>query len=585
MAKNMGLMLANDLHLKPLLHIMLGEIDPKYAQKNKMIQEDWEYQEDLEYQEAWEYQEDLECIECPDGSVTGFRLDVVAGGRAGGINIRDGYIRALAHSLKQGLRPPSIKVVSIINHNQIHWTSSVAEIKVNPDFYESLEAALMGEDVKGMSIQAIVNQLNKALHPELASLDDDAAGHKIDADMRLFGTKKVSIKHYDSHNANPKESIGGYYPTYKKSVDALLNANKEIDITIEPAPCKQQKGNTCGDNSLWNGFMGGVLGLSPEEEYVQMESEALRAFAEHNLENLRENALDGDADVATEVRLRVQDNIKLAKQMSPPPSPILQRYAHEHTHDHTRTPSTKDPVVKAPVTKSSSTSTTSAKALVAKVTPVTKATSSKELKKSWLPSKKQPAPIQEKEKPRKQVHFQTLSTDIIMYQPIAKVHQQAFDNLFSKYGKGKDIIKNGIKAEYENSVTERYAHGILQRINATIGSVFTKKRNQQMDQLATVIDKLQQDRVLNNNEKGIVLRGILYDIMDDIRLNESKNAFKSRMLELCQKMNLDLDKMSIAQVEKDLSKKLCKAYLKGGFEEFREVAQDKPKPSNKKRNQ
>ncbi len=565
MANDMGKMLRNDKHLKPLLHILLGEFDPKLAQKKELEQEDWE------------------CIQSPDGSVTGVRLDVVAGGRAGGINIRDGYVRALAHCLKQGLRPPNIRIVSIINHPG-HWTSSVTEIQVNPDFYESLEAILAGQSLKEMPVHEIVNHINAALHP-----DQDA--HQIDDDMRLFGANKVTIKHYDSHNANPKKYVGGFYAAYKKSVDALLNANKEIDITIEPAPCKQQEGNTCGDNSVWNGFMGGVLGLSPEQEFVQMESEALRTFSEHNIEKLRKKALDSDIPVAIQVRERVQENIVLAKQLSPPPSPILQRYSHEHTHEHAKSQPTK-PIATAPVTKVSNTSPTSAKTPVVKTpvakAPVTKASNPKVQNKSWLPSKKVPkkelAPIQEKEKPSKRVHFQTSSMDIIMYQPIAKIHQQAFDGLFSKYGKGKDNIKNGIKAEYENSVTEKYAHGILQRINATIGSVFTKKRNQQMDQLATVIDKLQQDRVLNNNEKGIVLRGILYDIMDDIRLNESKNAFKSRMLDLCEKMSLDLNKMNIAQVEKDQSKKLCKAYLKGGFEEFREIAQDRPKPSGSKRN-
>ncbi len=577
MANDMGLMLANDTHLKPLLHILLGEYDPKLAQKDQLDQEDWEY------------------IESPDGSVASFRLDVVAGGRAGGINIIDGYIRTLAHCLKQGKMPPTIKVISIINHSQVHWTSSIAEIQVDPDFYQIIQSAFVGQDLNKMSIQGIVNQIYQQLHP-----DQDA--HQIDdhVDMKLYGAKKATIKHYDSHNANPKRNVGAYYYAYMETLDLLLNANNDIGMSIQPAPCKQQKGNTCGDNSLWNGYMGGVLGLSPEEEYAQMDSEALRAFAEHNLEDLRGDALDSDVDVAIHVRERVQF---LVKQSSPPPSPNVDHvhdHVHDHSHDHVKSKSSKSPDTTS--TKTSSPKTTSEKvtstASTKKSIPkesVVKPTSTKKTKpnvlseklhsKSWLPSKKERSPIPEKEKQGKQVHFQTLKSDVITYQPISKIHQQAFEELFSKYGKGKNNIKNGIKAEYESSVTEKYAHGILQRINATIGSVFTKKRNQQMDQLATVMDKLQQERVLNNHEKGVILRGVLYDIIDDIRLNEPKNAFKSRMLELCQQMNLDMNKMSISQEDKDLSKKLCHVYLKEGFEKFREVAaEDKSKPSNRKKN-
>lgn len=278
MPNDLFLMLENDTHLKPLLKYYLGEYVPAIAAKQELDEQDWE------------------CIEAPDGSISGFRLDVVAGWRSGAKNIRDGYLRTLAHCLKKGLNPPAINVVSIINHGQVHWTSSVASIKLENDFIESLRSELFDVDLSQMSIQHIVNKLNEIFYPELYNqYGADKAGIEIEDKLKLFGVQSVDIKHYDSHNGDPTKRKGHYYKNYKNATRALIVENPP-KVTIEAASSKQQKGNTCGDNALWNGFVAGVLRLSPGDKNNQMGSHKLRAFSEYQVEALKPTALESDQE-------------------------------------------------------------------------------------------------------------------------------------------------------------------------------------------------------------------------------------------------------------------------------------------------
>src|SRR5437868_7669624 len=114
-------MLENDTHLKPLLYYYIKTYDTSLPSFKKFDSQTWEY------------------INTPEGCVASFRIDVIARGRAGSYNICDGYFKTLAYGIKKGEIPPTIKIISIINHFQSHWTSSVAEITVDHDFFKEIQ--------------------------------------------------------------------------------------------------------------------------------------------------------------------------------------------------------------------------------------------------------------------------------------------------------------------------------------------------------------------------------------------------------------------------------------------------------------
>ncbi len=290
MATDLSLMLNHDMHLKTLLKYYLGTVEPTIKENLILEQDDWEY------------------VHNPDNTVSTFRDGVVTGGRSGAINIRDGYLRALAHALKKEESPSHIRVISIINHLEVHWTTSVTEIELEPEFINTLNQIFIADKIQNLSINDIINKINDSLHPE-------SSRDLIENSMEIFGAKSISIEHYDSHNANPTtpDTIGHYYSNYELSLEEFLEVNKTI-ARITPKKCKQQKGNTCGDNSLWNGFVAGVLGLPVGNDEFQMDSEHLRAFSEYMLEDLNYNPEDEEDanDVADSIALNIAKAISLA---------------------------------------------------------------------------------------------------------------------------------------------------------------------------------------------------------------------------------------------------------------------------------
>lgn len=473
---DMGIMLTNDEHLKPLLHYYLGLLNPALATKRELDEEDWEY------------------IPMPNGQVASYRLDVVAGGRSGSLNIRDAYLNALAHCLKNGTTPSTIQIVSIINHSQAHWTCSVTEIQIEPDFIANLKTKLVGEDIESMPVFRIVNLLNKSLHPTQTP-------QQIENDLTLFGTRQLTISHYDSHNPDPERFVGSYYQNYRKTLDGLVAANRDKTIHIKPKKCKGQKGNTCGDNSLWNGFMAGVLGFKPKEEFVQVDSEALRAFSEQQLPKLPSHESHEDTAFAKQVDEHIKENIKLARAMYTPSAPVL----------------TTQP---AP-----------------------------------------PKPVEPNKEPPQIFYFAETSKK-----------NKNVEKLLEHFGHGIKDIKTNIQHEFSHKKTERGIKGFFQRLNTKIGRVATKRRQHQMDHLATIISKLQKDKALNNNEKGIILQGLLKDIIDEITLNEPKNIFNSRMVAMCKNLSNQLNQMDVSAVRTHQAKNLCKIYDHDGLEAFRSAA-------------
>tara|TARA_R110002110_G_scaffold166602_1_gene367244 strand:+ start:33346 stop:34050 length:705 start_codon:yes stop_codon:yes gene_type:complete len=217
MANDLSIMLNHDQHLKNLLKYYLGMLDPNIGQKHSLQQSDWEY------------------ITNPDGSVSTFRDGVVADKRSGSFNIRDGYTRALAHALKRGESPNEIRVISIINHSQSHWTSSVTNIELDSEFIDNLKLYFTAQELKDLSIPELVNRINQNLHSSQTPA-------QIEENLNIIGAKNILIEHYDSHNPNPKppEQVGNYYKNYKATLNSLIEQNPDM-VQIVPKACKNKK--------------------------------------------------------------------------------------------------------------------------------------------------------------------------------------------------------------------------------------------------------------------------------------------------------------------------------------------------------
>lgn len=227
-------------------------------------------------------EDDYDCIQAPDGARVGFKFDVLAKNSAGGVNIADGYWRIIAKMLMEDTKEPpeKIKIVSLINHDNIHWTCSVTEIELDSAWYK---------------------QLREEFDNFKAALDDDATVNDVRnllsyfacirpvnnfEDLNLVGTTQIKINHYDTHF--PGKPNGGYFQDYQSSVTTLIDANnlEKRKVSIQPKNCAQQKGNTCGDYAAYNGFVNGVLGLDIGNPEFQANPTNLRVNSEALLADL-----------------------------------------------------------------------------------------------------------------------------------------------------------------------------------------------------------------------------------------------------------------------------------------------------------
>ena len=269
---NTGKFLENDRHFLPLLKWYLQHVDESIASVTQLDDRDYEY------------------IKNPDDTVTGIRPDVVCQRQSGGQNISEGYWRAFAQSLaRDSEMPEKIRVISFINHDNEHWTCSVSEFTLDSEFYQQLRDALRQEysqieiaALRTIDLQNFINAYFKS-----KDLDID-----IIHSQKIRGATEAAIHHYDSHN--PGSAKGGYYLAYLETLNVLVaeNMDEGPSIFVDSKDCKKQVGNTCGDSTLYNGYIAGILGLDPGLKENQIASEALRAFAEDHVSVLTSSPKD-----------------------------------------------------------------------------------------------------------------------------------------------------------------------------------------------------------------------------------------------------------------------------------------------------
>ncbi|NQY43559.1 MAG: inverse autotransporter beta domain-containing protein [Legionellales bacterium] len=218
---------------------------------------------------------DDDCIEAFDGSIFNFRPDVSVNITENNTtsNIRNGYWRAITHSLYKQLSPKEITVGCTINHSQNHWTSSVSTFKLDTEWYKKLQAHYNSKKHNIENKPSLDSRVNATI-TEIGKFVND---QNLLASTMLYGYKKGEINHYDSL-LYPGSTEGPYYQAYESVCEPLIFSNSNITLTKKTVT--GQKDYTCGDHSTWNVVTNGIIGLNPEQNSVDIKSENLRAFTE-----------------------------------------------------------------------------------------------------------------------------------------------------------------------------------------------------------------------------------------------------------------------------------------------------------------
>lgn len=310
---NLDFFLENDKHLMPLLCAYLSYLNPALKNKVRATEEDLFKNSTLTLSEDAVFgEEDYSCIQNPDGSISAFRMDVYAQKEAGGNNIRDGYWRTIASALKANLSPHTLRILSIITDGKnSHWTTSVTEITLEEDLFFFLQAQFTQRTLRTLTLSQLETAIDNVLKKEKKIT-------KGLSENKLWGARSITLFHYDSLYPNLP---GDYFYTYRRTLAHWIKDNQKAckPITVLPGRCQKQKGSTCGDHTLYNAFMAGVLGLNP---FPSLDSKALRAYSEWTFGQ----GDPRDAEMVKSVQKHIQQQLQTAytlKRQAPsslPPS-------------------------------------------------------------------------------------------------------------------------------------------------------------------------------------------------------------------------------------------------------------------------
>lgn len=269
-AENTGYTLDYHNDLKPLLRHYLAQVFPELIDKPILTEETaieiTSTGHEIDHRQFFGH-EDYSCLKTPKGNVCGFVLEsgVTQGSQGnlgGSTNLVRGYYDALLGCLEKDYNPRKINIVTVINHHDAqkesdgfqdltvdHFTCSVAEIKLQEGFLQRLRDRLPG------------NFDDFSTHRQLGMIKTILNVHA--DDLMLKGASTVDVSFYDSYN--PNQALSPYLSDYRQSMADVVRLNREIPFELHANRCIKQVGNTCGDHSLFNGFVKGVLELDPFE--------------------------------------------------------------------------------------------------------------------------------------------------------------------------------------------------------------------------------------------------------------------------------------------------------------------------------
>lgn len=145
---------------------------------------------------------------------------------------------------------------------------------------------------------------------------------------------------------------------------------------------------------------------------------------------------------------------------------------------------------------------------------------------------------------------------------------------FSDFGNDKSAIELVLSNRYQGKRTERKLKGLFQNIHLkTGGRVNSHKRNKQLSELASIIHNLQKDSTLSADEMNNIMRGALQTLIDNIKETEKRNAFKSRLLDMCEEMQKSLPHIK-EPLDAVASKELYTKYSQGGVQAVKAPGKD-----------
>lgn len=165
--------------------------------------------------------------------------------------------------------PDEIRICLAVCHDQAHWTGLIVRVKSFKAFYEKIHKDCFSKDLyKDAGTEQVLhnrakNAIYKYLGIVLSSKADEATSEvdKAKIVFRAIGRDQLQIDHFDSMNSTH----------YSSRIDKSLREYTRVDETTHTRiiakpnhlACSQQKGNTCGDHTVINLFMGSMYGEQP----------------------------------------------------------------------------------------------------------------------------------------------------------------------------------------------------------------------------------------------------------------------------------------------------------------------------------
>ena len=211
-------------------------------------------------------------------------------------SIEDGFFRTIAKALLKNITNINdIRLGVLLNHNNIHWTSLVCYFNINQDEYNKL-----------------LNNFNTD-KPISEQYDPDDLSYKDHVNKTLNYIKEkikltnllnnLTICHYDSMGgANRRLTI--FNQVVKSATNNIIKNNNG---KIIKGRCSMQKGNTCGDHSVYNIIIAGLLGLNALEN--PKDSKLLRAISEYILTPAPKKSLDKNNAIRSKETHFLSDSI------------------------------------------------------------------------------------------------------------------------------------------------------------------------------------------------------------------------------------------------------------------------------------
>ncbi len=165
----------------------------------------------------------------------------------------------------------------------------------------------------------------------------------------------------------------------------------------------------------------------------------------------------------------------------------------------------------------------------------------------------------------------------IIFADLPQANKANVSEMLSQFGDNLADITKKLKEKYQAEKLKIKGKGFFHKFHSPHKTIIVK-RDQQVNELSLIFDKLQKDPALNAHEKAILLYGALQVTIDNIARTEANSPYKSGLSQMCHKLQADLkgDTIGITPPDSSQAKILYHIYKSAKqkpADKFREAAE------------